>query len=941
MTPGGVPASPDPSHVSNFSLKLSELVNQALTPTVAGVQHANTGVVNVTKHATGRSSVPRLDQITYEGKRLPNRAKVHEIALLVTSELRYAAGLDAYLLRAVSRACLKALTLFSNRIDSLLVPAAKDSSILVMPSTAKEGIHISPALEYNIGLATITWIVEDALENCIEGDESPNVTPAGTVGMPAFVSEILTPVKKKMENTILHVIQPVLASVKVSITASILKGIRQPFISAGSPSLTPSVSNDSPLPPLSPSHAPTSTFASPKGSDIGSQTGSWLKELQGRLDGSRKLLVPRIEARTSRDGEGWFISVAVHLIWKGLFILTARPMESAAFPSSSFKTASSTAGTPAFLAPGSQQAIAESNKRSPSPGQISAALRSVANVGTSRARKAEPQTAITAHASSAAASGWATPHDGTKPDGTVSPAGGTQQKLHKSAQPTKTSSAQLSDLYALQKMSLRFCKGFLTDKAMAAVAAELSRAEADEEHEEDSPDVEDEEDELARQALAEAFEAMNSTILVIQAMDTNIIGVKMVLDRCKKACVPTATAAAASLPTGQAKNRDTSVPAKSLDAAQVRAFKTIPPLLLLHISYCRLPSHVKMPSGLCSSFLPPPPALFGISWQEYEHSIAGFVGGSSWAQAALLRWQKAAEDLWSECVSLRQELNASRQDSAATVYMHLESLEHANAEEFSSTPTPARLAAQAARLAQRRLSMKNWQSSSDSLSTEASRGSSHVGGSSADTRFDSYARPEDVRNPTLRRSSCQLEDDRSEQSDSSIGEQPTSEASPRLAPAGSSASAVENLASSSESLGVRRSSFRVATNKNGTQKQRFWQPSGPAGSSGGVSQARGFHLPSLTCPGFVSRNSSPAGSLRSTFGTRSRSSRSATVIENGGAVSNGSQEPRDAVHLELAELDRTQESVAFFAKVLEWAGWCAGVELKCALCDSESDKSAP
>ncbi|CAO1625845.1 unnamed protein product [Parajaminaea phylloscopi] len=935
-----LPATPDPSHLSNFSLKLSELVNQALAPTVAGTQPASTGVASVTKHATGRSSVPKLDQIIYDGKRLPSRAKVQEIAHLLTAELRYAAGVDAYLLRAVSRAALKALTLFSSRIDSLLIPVAKDPSILVMPSTAKEGIHLSPALEYNIGLATITWIVEDALENCIEGDDSPNATEAEAIALPPFVSEILTPVRKKMETTILHVIQPVLTGVKTSITASLLKSVRHPFFCGGSPLLTPSISNESPLPPLSPSHIPASTFASPKSTDAVSGAANWQKELQGRLDGSRKLLVPRIEARTSQDGEGWFISVAVHLIWKGLFVLTTRSVES----SGSVGSLRSAQGlsAPAFLAPSNQQAIGDAHKRTPSPGQLSAALRSVASVGAGRSKRGEANLGAVAGPPSAgnATSGWSTPHDGAKTDGTVSPVGVAPLKHAKLGSTAKSAGTQLADLYALQKMSLRFCKGFVTDKAMAAVAAELSRAEADEDQDEEAPEIEDEEDELARQALAEALEALNSCILVVQAMDANLPGVKYALDRTKRCpSGPQApSSSAVGLQNSPTKDSDRGARVKPLDAAQSRAFKTIPPLLLLHIAYSRLPAAIRSPGDRCDFYLPPPPALFGITWQEYERSIAGFVGGSSWAQAAIPRWQQAVQELWTECLELHRELTTAKQGRIEQALQDAANTESV-ADELSSTPTPARLAAQAAFA---RMELKDGPARSEKTSTDISRVSSRAEDASTTSAGSQAAHVDSSRiletdgsEDGASQSSRQDADGLSERS---VSSRPTPDASPKIT-AQSSGPSMDDLTSSTDSLGAAKP--LPTAQKGAAPKQRFWKTSGNSTATAGASAAgsthsRTFHLPSLSRPTFGSRNSSPAGSLRSSLAPRSRSARR-TVGSDAAHDALITTASPDATHAaidaEIAELERTQEAVAFFAKVLEWAGWCAGVHVQCDLCE--------
>lgn len=1015
-TPGGTPltsskefpfpapaapgtAGPDPQHLSNFSLRLSELVNQALAPTAAGAAppSSSSGMASVAKHASGRSSVPNLNQIVYEGKRLPNRAKIVEFAHLVVSELRYANGVDPYLLRAVSRAALKALTLFANRVDSLLVPVAKDPSSLIMPTTAKEGAHISAALEFNLGLATITWIVEDSLERCIEGDER-----IGDNGMPAFVSEILTPVRKRMETTILHVIQPVLAGTKASLTGSLLKAVRQPFLAGASPAVTPSASHDGTLPPLSPLATPGSALASPKGPvDGAAPATNWIKELQGRLDGSRKLLVPRIEARTSQDGEGWFISVVVHLIWKGLFILSTRPVE----PTAACASATTKHGMASFLAPSSHQAIADANKRSPSPGQLSAALKSVASVGTGRGRTATATPGGVTPA--AAASGRATP----AADGTLSPptaAGGVPHFKPLLFSPNlKASTSQLSDLQAFQKMSLRFCRGFVSDKALAAVAAELSRADiaAEEQQEEEPQEVEDEEDELARQALAEALEAINSTMVVVQAMDLNPAGVRLALERVGGAAHRTVSGSSShSAAAGDARLAPTAAPAtplgiKPLEPTQLRALKAIPPLLLLHIAYCRLPSTVKAPwtgtiTSSSSAYLSHPPALFGISWQEYERSIAGFVGGTSWAQAAVPRWQKEVEALWSEYAALRQELLDAKRNGKATSKTAVPAVATAVAaregphhdekgaglldaagiddfgiDDFGTTPTPSRLAAAAAAAEQQRRSNEEVAPlsrpatrSDDGRSglgpTAAGSGSSAASASSRQSsRVHSPAQSPPLGAVDLE--GAHHEDD-VEDMEGSIGALSLGSASQQSASVSANATATA----------AKQPTKRFWKSNSGSSETNGAAVAPPAATRTNSSTGgRGFHLPSLSRPTFGSRTSSPAGSVRggsaaaaggagnaagSTSRSRSSKREDGTAGAAGvypssaahatsssslsGAPVNGatgsSATPQGNVtaatstaeDVELSELARCQEAVAFFAKILDWAAWSAGLE---------------
>lgn len=918
----GPPPGPDPSHLSTFSLRLSELVNQALLPTVMQAP----GNTAAAKHTPGRAHIPSIDQIVYDGRHLPSRIRIQELAQTVVAELEYGKSVDAYLLRAVSRAALKALTLLASRLDSLVIPVAKDPSSLIMPTTAKEGVYIAPALEYNIGLATLIWIVEDALENCIEGDEVH-------AGMPPFVHEILNPVRKRMEMMILHVIQPVLTAVKTSLTASVLKGLRHPFVVAGgSPALTPSVSNnDLNLGPVSPAATPPpSAFASPNGAGMAVAQGNWLKELQGRLEGSRKLLVPRIEARTSKDGEGWFISVAVHLIWKGLFILTARPIESICAAAAGNRSTSIAGYT----------SIGDVSRLHLPPGQLTAALKSVASVGSNRGRR--PDSGLAPTTSSSSASGRGTPSaaaataggtDLGRTDGTSTPSG------QKAALPPflKASAAQVADVQAFQKLALKFCKGFVTDKALAAVAAELSRADADEDNKDVVDDdaqlqEEDEEDELARQALAEALEASKSVITVIQAMDGNLDGVRAALSRGlvgspRNSTVDGGVGAAST--------------ARPLEPVQLRALKAIPPLLLLHIVYCRLPAVLTVAGssgGGDRTYLSAPPALFGMTWQEYEKAIAGFVGGGSWASAAAQRWQREVQAIWEQCKARREELSLNKGGDEESEQL-----------ELGTTPTAARNILDASEATPRAADshlLLSARPQQQSISRVSSRSSSSAYSSSDGGRpSQEYA---SRREPLLTSSSPTVL---------------SPEQSPSLSPAIPGHDDIEPMEGSIASLNLAGSQQDMGTASGGQQrsssssgKSRFWKssnsinnagdassvPSSPrpegapgSGSATPSSTSRGFHLPLLSRSSFVGRSASPSSgpTLRglgvAVTGSRSRSAAAKRAPLADAGLAAGREE--SAEEAELMELDRTEDALRFFAAALEWAAWSAGVEVKCRL----------
>lgn len=669
----GPPSTPDPSHLTQFSLQLSDLVNKAFVPCSVGNAPAanSTSVASNVAAAAKGPSAPKINQITYDGKHLPDKAKIIEIAQTVVGELRYAQAVDAYLLRAVSRQILKALTLFAARIDSLLVSPTKDPGALRIPTNAKEGLLLPAAMEFNLGLVSLEWIVEDSLERCLEGDRDGHgeliADENGAVhdGMPHFVSEILTPVRKRMEGTILHIIQPILAQTKQSMARCISSAVPTPFVSPVtlSPATTTAsgngiaaaalgAENGTTSPPLSAATSTTALHTATPGNAspplrLG-ETGpgsAWLRELDGRLEGARRLLLPRIEERCGQDGEGWFISVAIHVIWKGLMILTSRSVSLPSNAASELLAGSNAASASAF-----DRLLGEVNqKRSPSPAQLATALKAVGVSSVrSKSRSQDP-------ASHIADSGRQSPSHCA--------AGGLGQIAPFSLVSARLCAHQLAELQTFEKLMLRFCDGFLRTQAKkTGKDAKRSRfalfssgagslGGANQTPLDLSAYDPDEEDELARAALAEAMHALRSTILVLQSLEREPATICEGLKQLKS--LPDAGGDQAA-----ADASGTAAPA-ALGTEATKALDAIPNLLLLQILYNRLPL------GPGRLELPSPPALFGYTWTDYEKAIAGFAGGEQWAQAVAQRYKPEIEKAWRSIAIRKDERIAALEQKMA------------------------------------------------------------------------------------------------------------------------------------------------------------------------------------------------------------------------------------------------------------------------------------
>jgi hypothetical protein len=607
----GPPATPDPSHLAHFSLRLSELVNRAFQPCIAtstGSNGASSTLTNgsvaarIVPSAAALPAVPQapaLHAVTYQGHALPSAARATELAETVTTELRYAAHLDDYLLRAVSRAAVKALSLFAERMDALLIAPQRDGAAAFVPLAAKDGASPPAALEYNLGLVAILWTVEDALEKCVEGDD------AGSEPMPHFVAEILASVRQRMDRSILHIVQPILVAIKLGLVLSLGGAVPVPFEASDALLLCADGL-------ATPASAATKTNAA---------VPAWFREFEGRAEGARRLLLPRLESRCGIDGEGWYVGIAVHTIWKGLLRLTAKPMP-----------------LPLALVDASAAAHVDvdcdvrQKARSPTPAQLSNALKAVAGVTRPR-RKGEESRPASRQGN----------HDGSSstPRSPSLPAVGTAGDSSSISAHLRASQCQAFELGLFEKQMVRFAEGFRPKGAPHAEAEETDDSDADE---------------LARAALEEALQAIRHTSVVAAHLDKNPQAVLLGLRLLR-----------------EGKSRE-AAGSSALGSDVARALRAIPPLLLLHLVYARAPqSPIFQVVGTSPgdaepprARVPSPPALFGLTWPDYSRSLAGFASGDAWALACARGWSEGIELAWSEVHANLKNLNEELENEEAS-----------------------------------------------------------------------------------------------------------------------------------------------------------------------------------------------------------------------------------------------------------------------------------
>lgn len=622
-----------PSRLSQFSLRLNELVNKAFVASSSARDTAPAPSATAAHFATpgmSAAQVPRLQSVTYGGKHLPDRGRVVEITLLVVQELHFAARVDAYLLRAVSRSVLKSLSQFVARIESLLIPVSQDASAVVIPASSRAVSHLPPAMEFNLGLMSLEWIVEESLERCLEGlpplvlpGTSPNSVAtapesAAQPAMPTFVHEILSPLREQMGASILHVVQPILANLRSSFSGCMHRANAAPFVTRGVPAVL-----DGRAPGTAEMPADAAAYGRPPGAHA-----PWLRELEERLDVAHRLLVPRIADRCGLDGLAWFVSVAIHVVWKALLAITSRSVLSPADVVEAQLTAANAGRTGA--APSSTTLTAllagESSKRVPTPAGLANALRtSIARPAPHKRRQGSgdstpgmqtPPGALTPTESDNWLASLLVAHD--EPNAYV-------------VNPLLVAE-QVCDLQAVERLMHDFCAHLQEPDSTAHRAARRSSATDEEGEAEGERDEEDDED-LALAALHEALDALQSTTTLVRTLLRE----------------PDALAQLSALALGRVQPEST-----HLSAEAVRAFDVVPTLLLLHLALCRLPPRASpRDDTVPTPLLPTPPELFRYTWAQYDAALVGFASGESAAQALVQRYapllSATREDLERRC----------------------------------------------------------------------------------------------------------------------------------------------------------------------------------------------------------------------------------------------------------------------------------------------------
>lgn len=283
--------------------------------------------------------------VDYKTKKGFKKGQGWTVGESVVKELPYPPN-DAYLIRAVLRTAVRSLSIYTTRLESLLLPALSDttfSQALSLTGAAGPAVQpLNPAQYYAVTVAHAAWETCEVLEQALE-----------TRQWPRFVNETLRPVMDKLDLVVGKVIQPLLQGLKRDLVASLARtdGTSPPGGKVVGLASIPAPAAAGPvLMTKEPSQTPGSRLVkepSDRGHARSLAIPVCLQHFAARVDGARKVL-EIIAAPCADDGEGWVTGVAVATAWKGMCVLSDRDWS-------------------------------QSNGRPPSPGSVARALHGLAN----------------------------------------------------------------------------------------------------------------------------------------------------------------------------------------------------------------------------------------------------------------------------------------------------------------------------------------------------------------------------------------------------------------------------------------------------------------------------------------------------------------------------------------------------------------------------------
>jgi len=402
-----------------------------------------------------------------------------------------------------------------------------------------------------------------------------------TTAYPRFVSETLRPVMDKLDSVVARVVMPLMASIKKQLLSAL-------------------VGSDTPSPPATHRSLPVGAVTTLPAKAI-NHIPTGLRGFASKIDPARKAF-ELICKDCREDGETWVASVVVAIIWKGLCVCTAK------------------------YNPDEKPIPGHAGGRAPSPEAIGRALASLTKEGvTAKIAPSGGVAAVGKMASSILPSRAASrPSSPPRPKGMEVHAGG----LNGASQLAGAIPPSAVALASLEALVTRLVIGLVQKPAPIAPAADDPTAS---EH-------------LAREALAEALEAITSMRLVIAAMER---GPAYLCD------------------VNQHLKDDLEMP-DAKDEMIVDAVEDVPAVLLFHLMGKRVNTALSVLRGRSSQVDPAlrsPAAVWGIAEEEYERQILSAFS------VAEERARRVALVYKSELERLARELNGREESHDAKLWI--------------------------------------------------------------------------------------------------------------------------------------------------------------------------------------------------------------------------------------------------------------------------------
>lgn len=214
---------------------------------------------------------------------------------------------DTYLLRAVLRTAVRALSIYVSRLEALLLPALSDpqfASALNLAPTTQHQSPLNATQAFAVTVAHAAWETCERLEQMVDSGKYPR-----------FVEDALRPTMDKFDTVVGRVVRPMLRVLKADLEGCLVKAAVQKTqaVSANGVPLVREKSN--------PGTTRLTKELSGSGHARSNTVPPCLQQFASRVDGARKVF-ELVCAPCGHDGEGWIAKIVVAVIWKGMRLIT-------------------------------------------------------------------------------------------------------------------------------------------------------------------------------------------------------------------------------------------------------------------------------------------------------------------------------------------------------------------------------------------------------------------------------------------------------------------------------------------------------------------------------------------------------------------------------------------------------------------------------------------